>query len=689
MYIKRLAILYFRMMNYEYADNYLKMLLNIPEELDAEILYIQVKVSHELFKYEDVLKGVKLYLKLDDELLKRRIEILEIGAQVAEDLEEIEDLIIISEKLSEVSSEPLPILEKIVKYSLFIKNPVKALENLYVMRTYAESPEILESMLSYADSVLRLSPDLDEAIRFIGMVLTDKEEYSAASVRFRSILKEDSEDREFLEYSIRAFLGSGLKKEAVDVMNILEKLLGTRTEKIELYDKIEKIGLSLGDEDILLDVYRNWRGIEELSPDKLKRYSVILLRRDRIDDAIDILEGLLKANEEDLENYVILFDIYFDLKKEESLRQLLRKFRYNFKSRLDDRLEYSIKFISLWGNDPEILEDIARIYEEKGDLFNKVQYIEEFLRAFKGDRLPYLFELSDDYVKLERHVDAINVLVKINERQPDDLEILYKLSKLYIAIDRHKIAFGIFKEILKKYPGEKKAYNSALDIVYHYQNQGELEDGLEFLFELITLFPQDPVLVEKLGDLYANLGRIDDSKKAYLKVVELDPSRIYISDKLNRLNILVEEAEIKKLKDKIEKLRGLKSDILKEEKNILELELAQRYKETGKYPEALELFLLIYKRSEKESVRAPAFDGLLDVSIRLKKYTFARDILRSGIEFEKAEPKIYLSILYNSFIIYEHLGEKKKCAQLGIEILSHDTEYRDIKKRLSLLGYSA
>ncbi len=70
----------------------------------------------------------------------------------------------------------------------------------------------------------------------------------------------------------------------------------------------------------------------------------------------------------------------------------------------------------------------------------------------------------------------------------------------------------------------------------------------------------------------------------------------------------------------------------------------------------------------------------------MKKFNFAKDFLKDREEIKNVDIDIKLSILYYAFIVYEHLEDSVKCNKLGIEILSHDPDYKDIKKRLKIIN---
>ncbi len=685
-YIKSLAKLYFKLESFDFSNNYLNLIFEKELSPDSEFYYMSVLTSYELLNNKEVIQGTKKYFDAPNQSLRKKLEILKIAIEISEDEERIEDLILFLEHLSEISENPLPVLEKIVKYSLYNKDPIKALENLYVMNKYVKDDEHRDTMLSYADNIQRLNPGTDEVIRFMGIILTEKKDFTAASFRFKAIINAETDDMELIEYSIIAYLGAELKSEALFSLNLLFKMLETQHEKIELLKKMEALAYELSDEDSLLNIYMYWFNLDELPLIQSKRLATILLRRERIPEAIDILKAILEKENDDLGNYQILFDIYFDSEDKVGMKEILSFFKQNLPKMAEERLELINKFISLYPDELDVLMELVEIYRECGDIENKVKYLEMMMQYIAGDKKRYLYELGEDFIQLERYADAINIYVRLNELDENNLEILYKLAKLYNLIDRPEIGFEVYLEILNNFDEERKAFNKIIDIIYHFQKAEDYLKSLELLFEVIKLFPDDPALFEKLGDIYTDMGRVDDAKKSYLKVVELDSSRYYISEKLNRLNLIIEESEIITLREKISKLRGLKSDTLQEEKHSLELQLASKLLDVGKMKQALELYILIYKRGLKGITRAKGLAGLLNVSIKLKKFNFAKDFLKDGIELDNIDVNIKLSVLYYAFIVYEHLDDSMKCNQLGIEILSHDPEYKDIKKRLKIIN---
>ncbi len=207
----------------------------------------------------------------------------------------------------------------------------------------------------------------------------------------------------------------------------------------------------------------------------------------------------------------------------------------------------------------------AQSYKLLGDLYTRkgAEFKDKF--AVDGNK--------EDSVKAMEYFDkAVSVLEEGRKKYPDDSDILLQLTNAYIAANKIDVAKDAFKEGVEKEPDnkfyrfgygtillganefeeatkqlekayeldpndEKALYNLAIAYVKWGAKLQEkaaesekeedtgykekFEKALPYLEKYVELHPDDGVVWDLLGRVYANLGIMDKSQEAFKKADEL------------------------------------------------------------------------------------------------------------------------------------------------------------------------
>ena len=211
-----------------------------------------------------------------------------------------------------------------------------------------------------------------------------------------------------------------------------------------------------------------------------------------------------------------------------------------------------------WARQAEILFGLGRDREA-----------EELLsRLAGGGTLEDLTLLAEVYQARERYEEAVPVLERALELEPDSTSLLFWLAAANERSGEKQEAEKLFEQLLAIDPNFAPALNylgymwadagenleRALLLVQqavelepdngafmdslgwtHFQ-LGQFEEAQGFLERAASLVGDDAVVYEHLGDLYVALGRVEQAREAYERAVDLEPDNAAeVSNKLDRL----------------------------------------------------------------------------------------------------------------------------------------------------------
>lgn len=193
------------------------------------------------------------------------------------------------------------------------------------------------------------------------------------------------------------------------------------------------------------------------------------------------------------------------------------------------------------------------------------ELLDEMVRSEQPERLSLA---AGVYQRAERYDDAIPVLARLVDLDPEDLESRFWLASAYERAARYAEAEEGFEGILAADPEFAPALNylgymwaergvrlgEALELVRravalepdnaayvdslgwaHFQ-LGDYEEAREHLERAAALEGEDATIHEHLGDAYRALGRLDEARDRYRRALELDDDNaVTVERKLDEL----------------------------------------------------------------------------------------------------------------------------------------------------------
>ena len=169
---------------------------------------------------------------------------------------------------------------------------------------------------------------------------------------------------------------------------------------------------------------------------------------------------------------------------------------------------------------------------EKRSTGTIAEAVDDFNRAIELDpnfALAYV-GLADSYVlQIEySHLPIDETLAKAQAATDKALALDDRLAEAYTSL-------GGIEHMRIDYEAAEAAFQHALELnpnyvtVYHWYSMllagplGQRDEALELIKKAAELDPRSPIILQNVGNGYANIGRFDESLVWYRKVIEIDP----------------------------------------------------------------------------------------------------------------------------------------------------------------------
>ncbi len=190
---------------------------------------------------------------------------------------------------------------------------------------------------------------------------------------------------------------------------------------------------------------------------------------------------------------------------------------------------------------------VALLYHDQGKMDRAISVIQDAL-AHKQDNADYYLYLGSFYEESERYDEALKVLQEGIRHDDQNARLHFRLGVVHDKMGNKQESISAMKEVLRLTPNDAEALNylgytyadlginldeaetliqTALKIKpgdgyitdslgWVYFKRGQYNQALIWLNKAVQLIPEDPVILEHLGDVYRQM----DSKKKALGYYE-------------------------------------------------------------------------------------------------------------------------------------------------------------------------
>jgi len=120
------------------------------------------------------------------------------------------------------------------------------------------------------------------------------------------------------------------------------------------------------------------------------------------------------------------------------------------------------------------------------------------------------------------------------EIDKDNPVTIVNLVKNYLKLKQTDKADIWSEKFLRLNTDDKKKLESlSSSISYYYTQARQYNSAVKFMKQALEIFPDNPVLNNDLGALYANTDSLDSAKIYFEKAVDLEPDNISFRKNLN------------------------------------------------------------------------------------------------------------------------------------------------------------
>ncbi len=208
-------------------------------------------------------------------------------------------------------------------------------------------------------------------------------------------------------------------------------------------------------------------------------------------------------------------------------------FIYQEKNRFDDAIDHLKGVLPHVDDNAELYYYLGSLSEEKGVYNDAVQWLKQGLEKSPNDvkmhfRLGVVYDKQGDK---DASIDQMRKTIALDADHASALNYLgYTYADLGINLDE---AEAMIRRALAIKPGDGYITDS---LGWVYFKKGQIDEALEWLKKAVALAPDDPVIVEHLGDAYHRAGDIEKAMEQYRKALEIKTQdRDPLIEKLQRL----------------------------------------------------------------------------------------------------------------------------------------------------------
>ncbi len=176
----------------------------------------------------------------------------------------------------------------------------------------------------------------------------------------------------------------------------------------------------------------------------------------------------------------------------------------------------------------------------------------EVIDLEKVEKAKGFHQAGEDDFKARRYLCAYNNFKIALMYHPGNklYEARIKETEWFVVREKADNVFrkGVFNESLQKFDEAEKCYREAVKLnpnkaIYHhylsalllYGPSANAEEGALFCKHALDIEPENIDIIFTFGEIQKSLGKVDEAKKTFSRILELDPENTEAKEELSRL----------------------------------------------------------------------------------------------------------------------------------------------------------
>ena len=359
----------------------------------------------------------------------------------------------------------------------------------------------------------------------LGRLYTELNQFDKAAASYEKALESNWVER--LAYEVAEFYEK--RQEYEKAIRIYKRIIEDGETGDMAKTRLVDIYLSLGENDKALELLRELRTILPESHNVDMTISRILLSQEKYEDAIMILEDVLKTNPELTVVHFLLAMAYYrnndSVKAAEQLREIPGE-----SSLFEDSVFMRVRILNESDNlagavalleqlvgetstrKPSFYVLLASLYREDGDTGQGGKTYEEALRLYPDDA-EILYNYGIFLEKAGERDEAMTMMQKVITLDPENGAALNYVGYTWADMNRNlDKALEYIKKAVELMPDDGYIRDS---LGWVYFKMGNISQAIVELEKAVEMVDDDPIIREHLGDVYLKNGQYEKALAEY------------------------------------------------------------------------------------------------------------------------------------------------------------------------------
>jgi len=174
--------------------------------------------------------------------------------------------------------------------------------------------------------------------------------------------------------------------------------------------------------------------------------------------------------------------------------------------------------------------ELAKLHAQQGHVRDAENFIKHAIRV-EPENIYYQLLLADIYFMQQKNEDGLKVQRELANQRPNDLNIQISLLSTLLYTGKYEESIGVIDhlETISGFNNELSMQKQQILL-----EMGETERAIKEAERLVSFFPEEPVFMEVLADLYSQTDQTEKAFELYQRMLEVQPenamARLLLAD---------------------------------------------------------------------------------------------------------------------------------------------------------------